>query len=85
MPEKGANVDPVSSFSHTSTLLLEAVKSGDLGTVRILLEKGADPNIGDALRLSASTEIAELLLENGANIDAVDGYGYSLLFSAVTN
>ena len=58
--------------------LLDATKRGDVVAVRSLLEGGADPDVarGDgltALHLAAqqgSLEIAQLLIEAGANVEA---------------
>ena len=58
--------------------LLDATKRGDIAAVKLLLNEGADPNVaqGDglsALHLAAqegNLEIAEILLDAGANIEA---------------
>ncbi len=73
-----------------STPLLFAARSGDLGSARVLLAAGADPN--DALPDGTSAfvlaahsgqgEVAALLLEKGANPDSADA-GYTALHAAV--
>lgn len=61
------------------TLLAVAVREGDLGQVRTLLEGGADPNVGfedfTPLMLAAlngEVEIARLLIEFGARVNEPD-------------
>jgi len=58
--------------------LLEAIRDGDVATVRSLLQEEADPNAAQGDGLSAlhlasqggSLDIAELLLSAGAEVDA---------------
>ncbi len=76
------------SCSHTSgndinSQLIEAVKDGDIGRVRVLIAKGANINTtddkgGTPLHWAAyygRKEIAKLLLMQGANLYQKDKYG----------
>jgi hypothetical protein len=77
--------DPVHGMAalKLNEVLLKAASDGDAGTVRSLLDLGADPNAssGDAgiLRVTAlmfaarngRRDVVELLLEKGANVNAV--------------
>jgi ankyrin repeat protein len=73
-----------------STPLLFAARSGDVGSARLLLDAGANPN--DALPDGASAlvvaahsghgEVAKLLLEKGARPDSAE-VGYTALHAAV--
>ncbi|GEM_PF-316655 len=74
----GADVNHV--YESTLTPLLVATAQGDLNLVRLLLDRGADPNLGgmdgkSALDLSkekGSREIAEVLRHHGATRWAPD-------------
>ncbi|KAJ7283608.1 hypothetical protein C8J57DRAFT_739671 [Mycena rebaudengoi] len=60
-----------------------------LQLVRLLLDKGADTHAGNngALREAAkagNTEVMQLLLENGANVNAADGHTGSILEAAAS-
>ncbi len=58
--------------------LLESANDGDLARVKVLLNKGADPNVANifgwpVLMLAAkrgNTEIVKLLLDKGAQVNA---------------
>ncbi|KAL6818997.1 ankyrin [Trichoderma camerunense] len=70
--------------------LEEAAASGDVDTVKLLLEHGGDPNYRDrdgwsAIHWAAEEghpEIVALLLDRGANANAVSSYGTSPLHCA---
>ncbi|XDD51168.1 ankyrin repeat domain-containing protein [Leptospira sp. WS92.C1] len=63
--------------------LLKAAWDDDLAKVKTALSQGADPNAKDVFGESAlhkttsksKTEIAELLIQKGANVNATDGKG----------
>ena len=88
-------VDHRASISDTRNTqqnlpLEEAAASGNLHTVRLLLECGEDPNLRDrdgwsAIHWAAEEghlEIVRLLLGAGANLNAVSSYGTSPLHCA---
>jgi hypothetical protein len=65
--------DPDIVHQHNSFILL----AKDSDTLRILLERGYDPNISDTQRLRTAssrgeTEVVEMLLEHGANVHVND-------------
>ncbi|HEY6095298.1 MAG TPA: ankyrin repeat domain-containing protein [Gallionellaceae bacterium] len=86
------------STASVATPLTDAVDAGDISLVRVLINQGAQVNekaedgsaplhhilsikyTGD---LAAIAEIAEYLIEHGANIDEKDGTGNTFLFSIV--
>jgi ankyrin repeat protein len=60
--------------------LIDAVRSNDLNQVRTLLGNGANPNARDigvtALMLAARNghlEISRMLIDRGADVNAIDG------------
>ena len=64
--------------------LIDAVEQGDVKKIKQLLDAGIDPNSEDddtvytilyTATESGNTEIVKLLLENGADVDAVVDYG----------
>ena len=86
---KGADV--MSMTRDTNIVPLEdAAAAGDLATVRLLLDSGADPNYRDLDGWSAIHWAAEeghsavvlFLLEAGCNINAISSYGTSVLHCA---
>ena len=70
----GGDINALSAVPHGDTLLALAVSVGNIKTIRFLLERGADPNIGGEpifpLHLARDAQTAELLLANGARVDA---------------
>ena len=74
----GGDINAPDANGHTmpgeDTLLTLAVSSGNIKTIRFLLERGADPKIGGhlvyPLHLARDAQTAELLLANGARVDA---------------
>lgn len=75
---------PVGSANSFQIPLFCAARSGSAECVRLLLEKGADPNGRDssgstALMAAGSAEVVRLLLEAGADRDATDAYGNDAL------
>jgi len=74
---------------HESPLIAPS-SSGDLAKVAALLQDGADANApgkfgGTALSFSVSgrhQDVAELLLDHGANVNATNSAGWSALFYA---
>lgn len=83
--QHGARVNPPQDSARPTPLQL-AVQSGHPGLVRLLLEKGADPNlfttfkIGTALQMactmSRNATIVELLIKAGADVDSYSGYKF---------
>ena len=70
------------------TALFDAVASGNVEVVKILIDAGANishkTNEGASIIGEATKrEMIELLIENGADINGVDRYGYSLLKRAI--
>ena len=81
------------SWPSPSPLTLMAAR-GDIETVKLLLDKGADVNLKTDLGLTALNEaggtgkvaLVKLLLERGAEIDAKGGpFGYTVLSNAAFN
>ena len=81
------------SAAANSLPLIDAVKAGDIRTVRALLERRVDVNAAlpdgtTALHFAAhanATELAQLLIAAGANAKAANRYGVSPLTLAATN
>ncbi|KAG8079718.1 hypothetical protein GUJ93_ZPchr0007g6285 [Zizania palustris] len=78
-----SNDKGLSDYDVTGEGLREAIKNGDIKAVKILLSKGVDSNYCDKqgftlLHLAAlfnQTEIALILMDNGANIQSKNGQG----------
>lgn len=89
--EHGADINAWDA-SHDSTPLLVAICRGQYDVGRILVKKGADPNVrsgeGDSPLRSAvednKIQFVELLLSNGAN-ESINEFGEPGGFSALGN
>lgn len=73
-----------------STALFEATGRRDVETTKILLEQHADPNAvvpggAVALHRALTPELATLLLNSGAQVNASDAYGITPLSEAISN
>lgn len=76
-----------------SEQLIEAIRSGDAGRVKSLLEQGAEVNARDAYGATAlmvaahsgKLEMVNLLLAAGAEVDAKDELGWTALIKACYN
>src|SRR5208337_2458457 len=74
---------PSTAYGDQSQALIDAVQNGDSNQVRLLLDKGVDPNPKDQHNVTAlilaslegEFEIARLLLDKGANVNAKDKSG----------
>ncbi len=84
--------DPYIGESHSEVALIEAVRRGDINTVRSLVATGVDVNVKDHdmgappliwAIVGEYIDIAQLLLENGAQVDEVDRWGRTALHVAV--
>lgn len=92
--EDGAEIDERCDTDNCNTALLCAIKQCNVAVARLLLLNGADPNTPDiprwkphstALHLAVRYEPAnetmiEMLLESGANINARDNQGRTVLY-----
>jgi|GEM_PF-3019995 len=82
------NTSPYKNISIWQDALFSAVDRNDLGTLKALIEKGADINVADSRGMTplhwacqhAWIEIVKVLLAHGAHINAIDNDGYTPLF-----
>jgi ankyrin repeat protein len=77
--KEGANVN--AKDNHGQTALILAVELGRLEVVKLLLDEGADANLGKPLMYAAdrgNVEIARLLLDRGVNVNAGGPFGTAL-------
>ncbi len=73
--------------------LLAAVKAGNIGDARIMLDAGANPSVADAFGKSAlgwaagdgKFELTQLLIARGAKLDAANESGLTPLIFAAMN
>lgn len=88
--ENGANVNVRGDEGMTSLNIIAFDPHGE-EMMRLLIKKGADPNIGDdsgtkPLHIAASTEIGiDILLESGADVNVTDENGDTPLHFAARN
>ena len=84
--EKGADVNAVGGRGNRYYLLSEAINSGNLEMVRVLLELGANPNTRENAEYpiiygaaqEGNTEVVRLLIDAGADVD-----GNAALWTAI--
>ncbi len=84
MIARGADLDASDAFG---TALMEAARLGHSASVRLLIQAGATVDFqnqfrAQAIHEAANLEIAGLLIDAGANIDAVEGSGAWILKTA---
>jgi len=85
--QKGADVNAKQKGGYAP--LYYAISNKDLGMVNVLITKGADVNAGPhpALHSAAQrghSDIAELLIQKGASVNAKDKRGYPPLYYAIS-
>uniref|UniRef100_A0A1X7US61 Death domain-containing protein n=1 Tax=Amphimedon queenslandica TaxID=400682 RepID=A0A1X7US61_AMPQE len=89
--EAGADPNATEYASDRKTALIRAIDKNNIGIVKFLLEKGADPNIGSDMRKrtplliavkSGSIETVDILLTNGARTNVVSKDGKTPLHYA---
>ena len=84
---------PVAAYAQSATAIIEAVRMGDLETVRILVAGGVDVNVPQddgarALHWAAhrnDLEAATLLIKAGANVNVANELGATPLWLAAIN
>jgi ankyrin repeat protein len=88
----GANLEAKGNEDMTPLIL--AASKGNFAASELLLKLGSDPNAKDrwggtalhrACSHRASAELIELLLKNGAKVDAVTDYGYTPLMNCCSS
>ena len=87
--EQGVDKSETTNIGRTA--MWHAAKNGHLEIVRLLLEQGADKELGGPdmtpLRVASAMGhllVVQLLLEQGADIEKADSFGRTALFSAST-
>lgn len=78
--ERGAEVKTIEKVNPYIIPLFCAAQSGSVGCVRLILEQGISPNSKDdtnrtALAYAGNAEVAEVLINAGADINTIDSYG----------
>jgi len=85
--ENGSDINAINNFG--STLLMIAVEDNRLQMAEFLVSNGADVNRSDhegktALLYATSFDVFKLLLEKGANDNATDKKGFTVMMTIVT-
>ena len=81
--QNGANIN--AKGNNNTTVLHYAVLEGKLEFVKLLLDNGAKINVKNndsgftPLQFTTDTEIAKILIQNGANIESKDKHGWTSL------
>lgn len=86
---RGADVNAATRRGRTA-LLLAAMSDGSAPVVRLLMDKGAKPNVADALKVTSlraaaaggDIETLRLMIEAGVPIDDADFAGFTPLITA---
>lgn len=91
--EKGADIN--AATHRGETVLTRAIQSSNIDFIQFLLTQGADPNLNSGFqddtplhRVAShynSVAMAKVLVEAGADINAVNTYGNTPLYSAASN
>lgn len=88
---RGADIDERDHRGRTA--LMNAAARGDIATSRVLLARGADPNLTTSVETGevtplrfaledANLELARLLVESGADLNATNASGWTALMTA---
>ncbi|XP_065557977.1 putative ankyrin repeat protein RF_0381 [Artemia franciscana] len=84
--KSGAEIDATNV--HGETPLGTAIKTSNVDLVKLLLKRGANPNCGACLHLAVEkgrSDLCELLIDSGANLDAMNANKEYPLHVAVRN
>jgi len=84
-----SSISPIARGGFTA--LLFAAREGDIDTARVMLDAGVDINYGDVDNTTALTvaimnkqyTFAKFLIDRGADVNAVGGYGRTPLYAIV--